>query len=123
MIPPRIEFPHVRSYRQFYDVRSSREVIRFRVLERRGFTLLDGDWFSTPWELAPAARDAIFAYCEGRVSEWGGGKACVIIRTKSHAADELKRFLAEILANPSSWLRWNRDHQEFLPLPSLEVAA
>jgi hypothetical protein len=49
--------------------------------------------------------------------------ACLIIGVKTPAANELKQFLAEVLANPSSWLLWSREHQEFLPLPSLEVAA
>lgn len=65
MNSPRIEFHPVRSYSQFYKVRSNREAIRFRALERSKYTLFDGDWFSTNWELAPSAWDTISAHCEG----------------------------------------------------------
>jgi hypothetical protein len=102
--PPVIEFAPVRSWRRFNAIRSNREVIRFRVFDRSTFTVLDGDWFSTRWTLAPAARDAIFAYCEGRASQWGGGKACIVIDARPDSAEDLKRWLIRILDDPASWL-------------------
>ena len=123
MRSPRIEFHEIRSSRRFHHIHSSTESVRFRVSERGGSTTFDADWFTTGWKLAPGARDSIFAYCKGTALDWGGGVACLIIGVKTPAANELKQFLAEVLANPSSWLLWSREHQEFLPLPSLEVAA
>jgi hypothetical protein len=124
MNAPRIELVPVRSWAAFYEVRSSNETLRFRVLGRSKFTLIDADWFSTRWELAPAARDAIFAHCEDRASQWGGGKACLIIHADLEHAAELQQFLTRILADPSSWLRWNRDSHTFVPLHlPLEAAA
>jgi len=123
MNSPRIEFVLVRSWPAFDEVRSNNEAVRFRVRERRKFTLLDADWFSTPWELAPAARDAVFAYCEGRATEWGGGKACLVLHARPESADELKRFLTRTLSDPASWLRWYCGHLRFLSLPILEAAA
>ena len=123
MNSPRVEFHSVRNYSRFHDVRSSREVIRFRVMERSAFTLLDADWFSTPWELAPAASEAVFARCQGRASEWGGGKSCLIIHTHPEAAEELTRFLTDVLSDPRSWLLWDRKCRRFAPLYALEVAA
>jgi hypothetical protein len=123
MNSPRIEFHSVRSYGQFHNVRSNREVIRFRVMERSRFTLLDGDWFNTSWELAPAASDAIFARCQGRASEWGGGKSCLIIHAHPESAEELTRCLIDVLSDPRSWLMWDRESRRFAPLYALEVAA
>jgi hypothetical protein len=124
MISPRIEFHRVRSYSQFYEVRSNREAIRFRALERSTYTLFDGDWFSTNWELAPFAWDAISAHCEGRASQWGGGKACVSIHADSQHAAELQRFLTQVLNNPRSWLQWDRGCRDFVPIfAPLEAAA
>lgn len=105
MNSPLVEFVPVRSWHVFSTIRSNREVIRFRVFDRHFFTLFDGDWFSTDWELAPAARDAIFAYCEGRASEWGGGKACLIIHALPKSKEELKHSLIRILTDPASWQR------------------
>jgi hypothetical protein len=124
MNSPRIEFHPVRNYSQFHNVRCNREVIRVRVMERSKFTLLDVDWFSTSWELAPAASDAIFARCQGRASEWGGGKACVIIHADPEHAAELQRFLVRVLTDPRSWLQWDRGCRDFVPIfAPLEAAA
>jgi hypothetical protein len=123
MNTPVIEFVPVRSWRVFSAIRSNNEVIRFRVLERSKFTLIDGDWFSTRWELAPAAYEAISAHCGGRASEWGGGRACVIIHARPDSAEELKRFLIRILNDPASWLHWERECRRFVPLHVLEAAA
>jgi len=123
MNSPRIEFVSVRSWPAFDEVRSNNEAVRFRVLERRKFTLLDADWFSTRWELAPAARDAIFAYCEGGASEWGGGKTCLVLHAPPESAYEMKRYLARTLSDPASWLRWDCGRLRFLSLPILEAAA
>jgi hypothetical protein len=120
---PRIEFHLVKSHAASYEVRSCREAIRFRVLDRKRFTLLDADWFSTNWELAPPASDAIFAYCEGHASEYGGGKACLIIHARPEAAAELKRFLARILSDARSWLYLDPQCRGFAPLEILEAAA
>jgi hypothetical protein len=103
MNPPLIEFVPVRSWHVFGTIRSNRGVIRFRVFDRRFFTLFDGDWFSTAWELAPAVRDAIFAYCEGRASDWGGGRTCLVINVLPDSADEVKHHLIRILTDPASW--------------------
>jgi hypothetical protein len=123
MISPRIEFREVSTSRRFHHIHSSKEAIRFRVSERTDSTTFDADWFRTEWKLAPVAGDLIFSHCEGRAFEWGGGAACLIIRVKTPVADQFKQFLAEVLSNPSSWLRWNREQQEFVPLPHLQEAA
>jgi hypothetical protein len=124
MSAPRIEFVPVRSWPAFNEVRSNSEVIRFRLMERSKFTLFDADWFSTNWELAPSAWEAISAECEGRASQWGGGKACLIIHADPEAAAELQRFLSHILSDPRSWLRWDRNTRQFAPLHvPLEAAA
>jgi hypothetical protein len=123
MTSPTIEFHVVSSSRSFRLIHSTAKFIRFRVWERAHSTTLDADWFTTAWKLAPAARDAIFSHCAGRALDWGGGTACLIIHAKPGAAPELQQFLKQILANPVSWLRWNREQQEFLPLPILEAAA
>jgi hypothetical protein len=124
MSAPRIEFVPVRSWPAFNEVRSNSEVIRFRLMERSKFTLFDADWAGTRWELAPSATEAIFSHCEGRALHWGGGKACLIIHADLEHAAELQRFLIRILADPSSWLRWDRDSRTFVPLHlPLEAAA
>jgi hypothetical protein len=123
MISPKIEFHKVSTSRRFHHIRSSRESIRFRLTERADSTNFDADWFATEWKLAPAARDLIFSHCPGQALDWGGGAACLIIGVKAPFADQFKQFLAEVLSNPSSWLRWNREHQEFLPLTHLMEAA
>jgi len=123
MNSPAIEFVPVHTWPNFYDVRSSSEVIRFRVLERSKFILLDGDWFRTRWELAPSARDTIFSRCEGRAFRCGGGVTFLVIHASPESVVEMKDFLVRILSDPASWLHWNRDRLRFVPLQVLEAAA
>ena len=120
---PTIEFHSVSSSCSFRLIQSSPEFICFRVWERAHSTSFDADWFTTARKLAPGARDAIFSRCAGRALDLGGGTACLIVRAKPSAAPELQRFMEQILTNATSWLRWNRERQEFLPIASLEAAA
>jgi hypothetical protein len=116
---PAIEFHTVNSLCAYRRVRSSNDVIRFRLRAKRGLVTFDGDWGSTKWYLAPAARDAIFARWDAERSrlarDCGGGKWCVVFSTPVALAEAWREFLLDLLSQPSSWLVFNRDGQLVLP--------
>jgi hypothetical protein len=129
MSAPRVEF-RVTGERNFGTIRSSSEVIRFRVARQSGRTILDGDWYSTRWELSRSAwRQIQSAWSAEIVShpfkkgECGGGRACVIVAIAPEREEFWRQFLHDLLSRPESWLEWD-GRGEFVPLKgALETAA
>lgn len=130
MSAPRIEFQLVKNGRDFNAVRSSKDAIRFRVQRRVGRTTIDGDWFSTRWELAHSAWHQIeSAYISDRrghpcrKGSCGGGKSCVILEIAPERESFWREFLGDLLTQPSAWLVWDgRGHFVPVPRPLAEAA-
>lgn len=126
---PAIEF-HAVTQRDFASVRSNNGSIHFRVVRRAGRTDIDGDWYSTRWELARSAwrqiqsawnAECVTYPCKG--GECGGGRSCMIVTIEPSREDYWRSFLGELLARREAWLTWN-GRRGFVPqTPELEPAA
>jgi hypothetical protein len=116
MNSPSIRFCELASRRDFDDVTSAGDDICIRILHRKRCTLIDGDWFRTCWQLAPAAYEAIAACCGGGAFGCGGGKACIVIKARPERADEIRDCLTRVLSDPRSWHRLDAKQREFVPL-------
>lgn len=128
MSAPAIEFI-VTNARDFTRIRSSGGAIRFRVERRAGHTVIDGDWFSTRWELARSAwRQIQSAWNAERVAHpckrgsCGGGRSCVIITVAPEREDCWREFLRDLLSRPEAWLVWD-GRRAFVPQSRAEAAA
>jgi hypothetical protein len=130
MIAPTIAFEVVTNHRQFNAVRSTNQIIKFRVWRRPGRTEFDADFFSTRWELAPAAWQQIKARYDlerefpCRRGSCGGGKSCIILAVAPEREEAWRTFLSNLLSRPESWLTWDSNEGDFVPQPpTLERAA
>jgi hypothetical protein len=111
-------------------VRSSSEVIRFRIIRHTSRTTIDGDWFSTNRELSRSAWRQIESRWNAETREYrckggscGGGRACVILTIAPEREAAWRTFLSEILSRPESWLVAD-GHGNFVPQTSgLQEAA
>ena len=119
MTTPAIEF-HLATQRDFAKIRSTSQVIRFRVCRRAGRTVIDGDWYSTRWELSQSAwrqiESAWNAACVAhpcKKGSCGGGRACVIVAVIPEREQHWREFLRSLLSRHESWLVW--DGGAFVP--------
>jgi hypothetical protein len=124
---PEIEFHATPTSRAFYRVRSSGDIVRFRITVKRDRVTFDGDWYSTRWELAPAAWDLIErrwnaerslrrkSRCSG---DCCGGKACVIFTSPRDQEEAWREFLLALLSQSSSWLVLDR-YARLVPASSI----
>ncbi len=129
MSAPQIEF-HTTSPRDFARIRSNSEAIRFRILRRAGHTTLDGDWFSTRWELSRSVWHQVestwnteCAAHRCKHGSCGGGRSCVIVTVAPEREQYWREFLRDLLSRSEAWLVWDDGWRQFVPLPPIEVAA
>jgi hypothetical protein len=130
MMAPSVEF-HVTAQRDFTKIRSNSQVIRFRVVRRAGRTDIDGDWFSTRWELSRSAwrqvESAWNAECAGhpcKRGSCGGGRSCIIVTISPEREEYWREFLRDLLSRSEAWLVWDGQRARFIPQSaSLETAA
>jgi hypothetical protein len=109
-----VEFVDCRNWTATENVRSAQGVFRFRVIPRGKTVRFDCDFFSTDFELSPAAWLVIEKRWElegqvghrekgGITRDCGGGKSCIIFDTFPENVAGWKTFLSELLTDPSAW--------------------
>jgi len=89
---------------------SSDNVVRFAVMRSEsGIVTVTADWWHLPFSLTPEASQRVFDTCNRLsthgVKSCGGGKTCLRIVARASGWNQIRREVAAVLANPSSWSR------------------
>jgi hypothetical protein len=129
---PRVEFFRCK-FGDAWRFKSSCQTVRICISPRKGLLRLDGDWYSAAcFELAPHSGDAILSRWNGErelypksriVRHCGGLTTCLIVDIYREREMSWRRFLRDLLSDPTSWWYFDWSVLDYRPLDAISRSA